>query len=218
MIVSNRLKASQATFAGGASFTLDYLGTATTAKATTITFSSVSFGDPDSDRIIIVGFGFSSGSTTVNSVSIGGVSATQLVQRSQGGVTVNIYAAAVPTGTTGNIVINISKSQDIRIGWFRMVGASAGITPTNSGSTSVGSGTISLACTVPTDGVGVVVVADENPNIHTGANYTELWDATDNGGTDGHTGGTFSTSATLTCQNDVSNASDKALVYASWGP
>jgi hypothetical protein len=77
-----------------------------------ITFSSVDFGTEASDRYIIVGYGTRNDSRTINSVTIGGVSATILVQQGDGNTTAGIAIAAVPTGTTGDVVVTLNGTAD----------------------------------------------------------------------------------------------------------
>ena len=200
----------------GDAFSLEYISTDTSTLGTTHTFSGVSLGDPSPNRIIIVSVQ-QSNDNTPPSFTIGGVTATQIITKLSGNTRATIYAAAVPSGATGDIV-GTGASMALRIGWYTMIMPSGSTTPTNTGSTSVSSGNISLFCTVPTNGVGVVIVADDATGGHTATNYTEDFDGTDGGGFDSGTGGTFTASTTLTCQNTTSNTDNKALVYASWGP
>lgn len=78
---------------------------------------SANFGDPDSTRNVIVGLvslNSASSSRDVSSVTIGGVTATQVAYRkSTTGTNVilsAIYVADVPTGTSGNVVVTHSGS------------------------------------------------------------------------------------------------------------
>lgn len=83
------------------------------SDATTYTFSSQNIGTAAGDRHIVC-FSASRGVGTlaVNSVTIGGVSATQAAEndRTSGGVTnsASLDIAAVPTGTTGDVVVTYS--------------------------------------------------------------------------------------------------------------
>lgn len=77
-----------------------------------VTFSSVGLGDADAARSIIVAVGArkASPSATLSSATIGGVSAAILHQTTRDGNTVAIIAADVPTGTTGDVVLNWSTT------------------------------------------------------------------------------------------------------------
>lgn len=93
---------------------IDYITkTGSTTDLTTYTFSSQPLGDADSNRIIIVcATSRSSNGTarTLNSASIGGVSATINTQTTYSGNTNAIFSALVPTGTTGDIVLTWSST------------------------------------------------------------------------------------------------------------
>jgi len=80
-----------------------------TSDLTTYTFSSQNLGDVAADRLIIVGISSrkAGGSTTISSVTIGGVTAT-VIQNTNTVTNTDVGAiayAVVPSGTTGDIVI-----------------------------------------------------------------------------------------------------------------
>ena len=85
-----------------------------TNDATSYTFSSVSFGSAASNRSIVVGIGAgraSSGARSVNSVTIGGVTATIAAEKnSPAGNVAAIAFAKVPTGTSGDIVVTFNST------------------------------------------------------------------------------------------------------------
>lgn len=88
-----------------------------TADQSSYTFSSQSLGAADSERYIIVGISTrkaGTGSMTLNSVTIGGVSATISVQKQStvdGDTCLSaIVIAKVPTGTTGDVVVTFSET------------------------------------------------------------------------------------------------------------
>jgi hypothetical protein len=121
------------------------------------TFSAVDIGAAASDRIVVVGIVWAYyTSRDLSSVTIGGVSATIV-----GGSTTGcaIAYAAVPTGTTANIVLDWPYSVDlVGIAVWRLVGAESA--PTANGSKADGwttTSTLSSAITIPADGVGMVV-------------------------------------------------------------
>lgn len=77
--------------------------------ASSYTFNSVDFGTADNMREVYVVFSYGSTTTrTVSSVTIGGVSATQVVATAFSTTGTAMYMAKVPTGATGTIVINMS--------------------------------------------------------------------------------------------------------------
>jgi hypothetical protein len=86
--------------------------TFTQSVGTQFTFSSQAFGTASSDRVVIVSVVVADGTAgTVSAVTIGGVSATIIRQASDSTLTGAIVAAAVPTGTTGSVVVDLSTSR-----------------------------------------------------------------------------------------------------------
>lgn len=83
-----------------------------TSNLTAYTFPSAAIGSADANRIVVVGVGgaTSGGARTISSVTIGGVSAAQVIDHSSAnaGNHSKIWAAAVPTGTTADIVVTWS--------------------------------------------------------------------------------------------------------------
>lgn len=83
------------------------------ANGSSFTFASQNFGTADADRYIIVGINGRSNDgadKTLNSVTIGGVTATISVSGWNSGNVAAIAIAAVPTGTTGSVVITFSDT------------------------------------------------------------------------------------------------------------
>jgi hypothetical protein len=81
--------------------------------ANSYTFSAVPLGNPSNLRKIIVTIAYDDATTTsavVNSFTIAGVAATLLRRRDDGSLDTAIYIAEIPTGDTGNIVINLSAN------------------------------------------------------------------------------------------------------------
>jgi len=83
------------------------------------TFAAQNFGTAATDRVIIVGFAAKAGSpmpTGATGVTIGGVTATLIVteSRNNGANTMSscssIWAAVVPTGASGDVVVTYSKT------------------------------------------------------------------------------------------------------------
>lgn len=74
----------------------------------TYTFSSLNIGAPSATRYVVVGLTCQVGAGANLTLSIGGISATQLVSSVGSGVRAVIFIAKVPTGTSANIVVNSS--------------------------------------------------------------------------------------------------------------
>jgi len=86
-----------------------------TASSITFTWSSASLGDAESDRVMYLVYCLQHSTAEetngIDSVTIAGVTATEIVEyQSVIGAArrVGIFTASVPTGTTGDVVINAS--------------------------------------------------------------------------------------------------------------
>lgn len=78
-------------------------------NATVYTFASQNLGAAAADRQIIVGaIGRAETQQTIDSITVGGVTATITIQNGQGNNVAGIAIANVPTGTTGDIVVTFS--------------------------------------------------------------------------------------------------------------
>jgi hypothetical protein len=87
-------------------------------------FTSQSFGSESADRYVLVGVaGQGASAAAVSSVTIGGVSATQLFSVSSTTNTVAFWIAAVPTGTSGAVFVQwVSQRSRCAITVWRVVG------------------------------------------------------------------------------------------------
>lgn len=115
---------------GGGSFVPEYRASyydGTDALAT-YTFSACDLGAADADReIVAIVSSRDFGGATFSSVTIGGVTATADTVRLAGenSADIQVFRAIVPTGTTGDIVVNTSGGgsiQGVRIAVYRMIG------------------------------------------------------------------------------------------------
>lgn len=118
--------------------------TSSTTNAATYTFSSQNLGTADSARKIIVAVEarINSSTPTFDSATIGGVSASIAKSAFRtNGTTSSICAlivADVPTGTTGDVVVNYSASCDrCAIQMYRAVGVDSS-TPTDTAEATTG--------------------------------------------------------------------------------
>lgn len=117
-------------------------GAASSGGTDTFSFTSKSFGAASSDRQIVVfiaGSGITSG-RTISSVTIGGVSATQIVAATNN-QHAGIWSASVPTGTTGTVTVVWSGADMTICGCviYAMTGASTTAHDTGSDITPSGS-------------------------------------------------------------------------------
>lgn len=105
-------------YGGATPATATYLQNAVdTSSQTTYTFTSQNFGTAASNRFLIVAFAsrHNSGSSgvTVTGVTIGGLTATQIVAGSNSqGNNCEIWGVVVPTGTSGTVAITFSSAKN----------------------------------------------------------------------------------------------------------
>lgn len=149
------------------------------ANASSYTFSSSSIGTADADRTVIVAVASrkSGATTTISSVTVGGVAATEVAQASNTISNTNVaglYAIDVAAGTTADIVVTFGATMlRAGIGVYRCTGIS---TTANNTDTSTAS---DLAGSVTRTSVGVVVgVATDARTSAVWAGITEDFDAT----------------------------------------
>lgn len=117
---------------GGGSNTLTFTQTSaptfTAGNGTTSqTFSGLSTGTASADRKVDVCF-FVPSNGPITAVTIGGVSATQESASAASGYEVELWDAAVPTGTTANVVVTFTSGSTNNIGVA--VGSLTGTTST----------------------------------------------------------------------------------------
>src|SRR5690606_31234827 len=124
------------------------------ADQTAYTFGDVSLGAAASDRYIAVAVGARAGNGgDFDAVTIGGVSATQVVSVINGttqNTTAGLFIAHVPDGTTGDVVVAFTSTRvRIAITVWRIVGTTGVAVSTDS--LAGGSQTVSLD--IPAGGV-----------------------------------------------------------------
>lgn len=80
-----------------------------TSDLTTYTFTAAAIGTASPNRaVVIVAATVGAALRTISTVTIGGVSASLVKQQTQGFSDTEMWIAAVPTGTTGDIVVTYS--------------------------------------------------------------------------------------------------------------
>lgn len=194
--------------------------TATTAGST---ISGVSFGAAHRYRYVVVALfrmSNTSGAGITSTVSIGGVTATQLVGVGAGGTEdhASLWIALVPSGTTGDIVYTSTTAGAVdATGYavYRLIWRS--ITPFHTASNAVSGSNVSTAISLNIPSNGVLIAASLNLN---GTNPT--WtNATKDFGIDINSNEwASSASATgLSSQTgrSISASSRKVIVAASFG-
>lgn len=181
------------------------------------TFSTQSFGAAADDRIIAVAIG--AGYTTVrtiDSVTIGGVTATVVDCAGTNHRTAVAYAS-VPTGTTGDVVVDFSGTC-VRCAaiTYRIVGANATIHDSDAPAGG-GNAARSISIDVPANGslLASAVSDDVTGASYTAGGVTETEQASESNS--GVAGGHLNTAALLTALT-VTYSSCRAICGVSWAP
>lgn len=186
----------------------------------TQTFTSAAIGTAASDRLVIVGIviGKDSGTWSANpvsSVTIGGISATQVGSQilCEGTATaaLAIFAASVPTGTTANIVVTMAANGATDI----VIWNATGLSSTTASDTKSDNATpFTQSLTVPTGGFGIGLAGGESVTSWTWTNLTERSDAASGiyvaSGADTTSTGSISVTATNAAGTRA------AMLLASW--
>jgi hypothetical protein len=185
---------------------------------TTYTFSSVSFSTARADRRLVAAVFEQGGAVGISSVTIGGVSASQLV--GSGGTTnplVSLWIAAVPTGTSGNVVVQFGAgTANCAIAVWAVYGASSS-TAFATATTSAAENPASESLSVPANGVAIAASRQvDNTNAFTWSGLAENFDATLETGRYSGASDAFAAAATATVSANSGQVS--RLVAASFAP
>jgi len=148
-----------------------------TNNSSSYTFSTADIGAADSSRIVAVGIMGEGGGSTISSVTIGGNGATEAAQIAYSDNVSGIYYLEVAAGTTADIVVNFTASQNrAGISVYSIYDA-ASATPED---TSTGSGTTSATATGlawSADSVSIGVAAASNGGVSEWTGLTEDYDS-----------------------------------------
>ena len=160
-----------------------YVGaTDNTSNLTTYTFTDHAIGDASSDRIVVVAVAAAgSAGQGVSSMTIGGVSATESVERVNGDAetTCALYYLAVSSGTTATIVVTLARGAlECGIAVWAVTGSSP--VPTDTGSnywTNATNPSTSYDITIPALGICLSTACSKNGTAsYTWTNVNENFD------------------------------------------
>ena len=128
-----------------------------TVDRTIYTFSAQAIGTPASDRrIVVVAHGSVTGPPVVSSATIGGITATNALEVSDGAATNTILIATVPTGTTADVVITYNiQAARCGISVYRMTGASSATPFATANDITLAGDVLSTTITIPPSGAAV---------------------------------------------------------------
>lgn len=190
---------------------------------TTFTFSSADLSIAGADRKIVVGIsanGTTGSARSVSSMTINGVSASLVVAHqntTESQYVSEMWAADVPTGATGDIVITWNAAMlRCGIGVYAIYGAGSSAYDTGSSSANPMTDTLNI----PAKGVAIGEASEANWATFGWTNLTEDFDVIIESSAS-HTGAsaafaTLQSALSITCTQSVD--SRPSLVIASWGP
>lgn len=207
---------SYASGGGGPVLTFQAAPAGTNPNATSTTFTSVAIGTATSDRIVIVVV--QSETSVVTGVTVGGVSATKAVEESTIISGLQIWYAAVPSGTTANIVLSAGGTlNNTGIVVYSATGITAAPTQTKTVVNNTGASPTNLASlTIPATGFGVAAYA-----IASTASSIAFTNATSDAATAMTNGDQIGAAhATVTAAIGItwSGPANNHMVAAAWGP
>lgn len=204
---------------GGGPVAVSHLGdNGDEVDRTTYTETSADLGAAASDRYIVVGVTGFLASATIDTVTVAGISATQVAAyEGLDSAHCALFIAAVPSGTSGDIVLTWSASMNRSAWtWWRMTGAgSATADDTDTTNANPPDGTLN----VPANGAGIGVVMDSEAlgaSIDSGLDQDSVNGASNHDIVSGSK--EFSTEQTGLSIGTTVNGSNTRGCYASWGP
>jgi hypothetical protein len=200
--------------------TIEFLGTSiSTSNLTTYSFTSLDFGAAQDDRYIIGIPVSGTASRTLNSATIGGVTARIVVQLSAGGASnrqAGIIIANLPTGTSGTIAVTWNNGcAHCAIGWWRATGLSSEVeSDFDSSSADPGSVTIDTLA----GGIAVAGMISASGGTFSWTGASERYDQAIGENSSVHTGAEANTdgSALQISADDSGSNTARAFVAASW--
>lgn len=186
MLIGTQLTGFGASGAGGADATINYEDEAHLASAWTAnTFSSMAFGTATADRDIIVSVsGMTTTTRAISSITAGGVSLSLVVRiQPTSSFVVEIWKGAVPTGTTGDVVVTWDGALNTQGGGaivHSAYGAASAASDTATGGAATPSNPYSTTIDIPAGGVAVAItnINDTGGGTVTWAGLTEDVDVT----------------------------------------
>lgn len=138
----------------------------------TKTWAGLSLGTAASDRKIIVGVTrrIGTGTLVINTLTVGGVSATKIATFNiASGYQIDFWGAAVPTGTTGDVVVNVAEAGVGRISvmLWRTVGLQSFTATDSKTDNTISSRTLAVSLNVSAKGAGFAATYFNQGNLAT---------------------------------------------------
>lgn len=196
-----------------------------TVGGTPITYAAMAFGTASANRILIAIFANRSNATgTPSSVTIGGITATAISGAAavlSGNIESYAYYAAVPTGTSGDVVVTYAGAS-LRSGCavYSIIGGAS--SPNGSTSNSTAATSLSTTLTVPSGGASIHIAMDRPAATGTTISWTNStgdFTTVSVGGVDLYDSASDSVAGNITV-TATSDSTSPAMVLSSvaWAP
>jgi len=194
------------------------------ANASSYTVSAADLGDASADRYVMIACGGrgSTSAAVISSVTVGGVSATEVGSVTSGSgsfrSTAKSYVINVPTGTTADIVVNFSGSV-LRAGVSWWTDDNLGSTTPHDTGVSTSSSTLTTSVDKTDNGWIQVYSQNFGSDPCAPIGYTEEFEENIEGSGNSHTGGQYTTPGSLTghvIESDWSTLGVPTLLVISW--
>jgi hypothetical protein len=206
-------------------FDVSYITRVTsTSNLSTYTFSATSIGAADSDRKVYCVFIWSAGVSALSSATIGGITADIHIDATSAGAAtrnIAIVSADVPTGTTADIIVNLTGSPArMSCAVYRVISQVGGVLTASD--TSETAGLLSTTINVTTTGAVIAACVDvTSGQAWSWTGVTEDYDASLEVATMVVSGGfatglSTETPRTIEAQGSVAGATDCLLACVSF--
>lgn len=189
-------------------------------SAATYTFTAMATGTAAGDRKMVAHINASADGFNVTSATIAGVAATMVARVTGGGVEVEeLWQANVPTGTTGDVVVNLAGvTGRCCVDLYAVYGAAAAAHATASSTANP----LSASLAIPANGIAIGGAGNIAAGGATWANLTEDVETNIDGTgftTAASTASTPGATPTITCTWATPDGIGRyAMILASWGP
>lgn len=200
---SNELWQQPPAITGPVNITFIGDGNSNVTSSSSFTFSSESIGTESSDRVVLVSIYAKGDNAVVTSVTIGGTSMSIIKQAHHDQGDAVICGVAKPTGTSGDLVINVAGTTNrIFYGVHTMTGTGGSTTAHDTGS-DINSSSMSLTLDIPEEGGAVCVGGANNSGGVTVSGLTKDWEEVAVGSGGGGSDSDMSANSSLTVSMGV---------------
>jgi hypothetical protein len=190
-------------------------------NTTTTIGTNKSFGAAAADRYMILALYFNDeNSTTITTVTIGGVTATSLYQSTNATIRMAFFGAQVPTGTTGNVTVRVANDGTLAYTYgalWRATGLQS-TTPSATANSSADPGTGTLA--VPNQGFALGFTGSGGAGGSPSCTWTGMTESFDQSNANIGVSGAMSTAGgtTISINSDwsASTSGGRKSIYAAW--